>query len=144
MFNDFYDAKEVFDLYKIMVSFAAICISFNLLSYFFMIKHTLADSKLDIIYFLFFYVILILGFVSMSHLTFGPFIKQYHTFGDAMVECFSIILGDFDYIKLENVSPIMAFLFFYTYNIIFVFILANMLLAIINTAYIQSNAKKRK
>lgn len=144
MYNDFYEAKELFNDYKILVSFASICISFNLLSYFFMIKHTLADSKLEIIYFLLFYIILILGFVSMSHLTFGPYIEEYHTFGDAMVEWFSIILGDFDYIALENVSPTMAFLFFYSYNIIFIFILANMLLAIMNTAYIQSNAKKKK
>jgi len=144
MYNEFYDAKELFNDYKILLSFASICISFNLLSYFFMIKHTLADSKLEILYFLLFYIILILGFVSMSHLTFGPYIKEYHTFGDAMVECFSIILGDFDYIALENVSATMAFLFFYSYNIIFIFILANMLLAIMNTAYIQSNAKRRR
>lgn len=144
MYNDFYNAKELFDDYKIILSFASICLSFNLLSYFFMIKHTLADSKLDIMYFLLFYIILILGFVSMTHFTFGSYIKEYHTFGDAMVECFSIILGDFDYLALEEVSPLMAFFFFYTYNIIFVFILANMLLAIMNTAYIQSNAKKQR
>jgi len=144
MYNDFFHAKELFDDYKIMLSFASICISFNLLSYFFMIKHTLADSKFEIIYFLIFYIILILGFVSMTHFTFGPYIKEFHTFGDAMMECFSIILGDFNYLALEEVSPLMAFLFFYSYNITFVFILANMLLAIMNTAYIQSNAKNMK
>ena len=38
----------------------------------------------------------------------------------------------------------MAVMFFYPYNLMFVFILANMLLAIMNTAYIESNAKKKK
>lgn len=86
MYNDFYNGKELFDTYKIMLSIASICISFNLLSYFFMLNHCLADSKMEIIYFLLFYIILILGFVSVAHLTFGPYIKEYHTFGDAMVE----------------------------------------------------------
>lgn len=44
---------------------------------------------------------------------------------------------------LEEVNPFMAVLFFYPYNLIFVFILANMLLAIMNTAYIESNAKTK-
>ena len=86
MYIDFYDAKELFDAYKILLSLASICISFNLLSHIFMLNHCLADSKMEIIYFLIFYIILILGFVSMSHLTFGPYIEEYHTFGAAMVE----------------------------------------------------------
>jgi hypothetical protein len=143
MFNDFYNGKELFDTYKIMLSLASICIAFNLLSHIFMLNHCLADSKMEIIYFLIFYIILILGFVSVAHLTFGPFIKEYNTFGDAMVECFSIILGDFDYLALEEVNSFMAVIFFYPYNIMFIFILANMLLAIMNTAYIESNAKKK-
>lgn len=86
MYNNFYSGKELFDSYKIMLSLASICISFNLLSHIFMLNHFLADSKMEIIYFLIFYIILILGFVSVAHLTFGPYIKEYHTFGDAMVE----------------------------------------------------------
>jgi len=109
-----------------------------------MLNHCLADSKMEIMYFLIFYILLILGFVSVAHLTFGPFIKEYNTFGDALVECFSIILGDFNYLELENVNSFMAVMFFYPYNLMFVFILANMLLAIMNTAYIESNAKKKK
>ena len=144
MYIDFYNAKELFDVYKIILSLASICISFNLLSHIFMLDHCLADSKMEIIYFLIFYIILILGFVSMSHLTFGPYIEEYRTFGAAMVECFSIILGDFDYLALEEINSFMAVMFFYPYNLMFVFILANMLLAIMNTAYIESNAKKKK
>lgn len=96
---------------------------------------------MEIIYFLIFYVILTFGFVAVAHLQFGPLIKEYHTFGNAIVECFSIILGDFDYLALEDAG---GTLFFYLYNLIFVFILANMLLAIMNTAYIESNTKKKK
>ena len=143
MFNSFYNVKELFDAYKIILSLASIWISFNLLSHAFMLNHCLADSKLEIIYFLIFYILLILGFVSVAYLTFGPYLKEYKTFGDSLVEWFSIILGDFNYLDLEKVNSAMAVLFFYPYNLIFVFILANMLLAIMNTAYIESNAKKK-
>ena len=143
MYNNFYDVKQLFYSYKIILSLASIWISFNLLSHAFMLNHWLADSKLEIIYFLIFYILLILGFVSVAYLTFGPYLKEYKTFGDSLVECFSIILGDFNYLDLEKVDSMMAVLFFYPYNLIFVFILANMLLAIMNTAYIESNAKKK-
>ena len=102
MYNNFYDVKQLFYSYKIILSLASIWISFNLLSHAFMLNHWLADSKLEIIYFLIFYILLILGFVSVAYLTFGPYLKEYKTFGDSLVECFSIILGDFNYLDLEK------------------------------------------
>jgi len=86
MYNDFYNTKELFEEYKIMLALASICIAFNLLSHIFFLNHYLADSKKDIIYFFVFYIILTLGFIAVAHIQFGPYLTEYHTFGNSTVE----------------------------------------------------------
>ena len=39
MYNNFYNVKQLFDAYKVILSLASICISFNLLSHAFMLNH---------------------------------------------------------------------------------------------------------
>jgi Polycystin cation channel len=46
--------------------------------------------------------------------------------------CFQITIGEFNYEDLYRVNPTMAVIFFFPFNVLFIFILTNIFLAIIN------------
>lgn len=103
-----------------------------------MLSKTLYSSREDTFFFLVIFVILIFGFVFLSYISFGWIIEDYSSIGSAVRSCFSITIGDFDYDDLSNANGGMAAIFFFPFNILFVFILTNIFLAIINEAY-ESN-----
>lgn len=71
----------------------------------------------------------------MSYISFGSHLESYNSIGNAVRKCFEITIGDFDYESLEKTDAFMAVIFFFPFNILFVFILTNIFLAIINESY---------
>lgn len=100
-----------------------------------MLSNTLYTAKDDIFYFLIIFAIFLFGFVGMAYLSFGAYISDFSTFGNSIRKCFEITIGDFDYESMSGANAPMAVLFFFPFNILFVFILTNIFLAILNDAY---------
>lgn len=100
-----------------------------------LLSNTLYTAKEDTFYFLIIFAIFLFGFVGMAFISFGTQVSDFSTLGDAVRKCFEITIGDFDYDSLEQTDSTMAVIFFFPFNILFVFILTNIFLAIINEAY---------
>mmetsp|Transcript_32546 Transcript_32546/g.31786 ORF Transcript_32546/g.31786 Transcript_32546/m.31786 type:complete len:112 (-) Transcript_32546:321-656(-) len=100
-----------------------------------MLSNTLYMAKEDTLYFLIIFTIFLFGFVGMSFTSFGSYLSGYNTIGSAIRSCFEITIGAFDYNSLYEANPPMAVIFFFPFNILFVFILTNIFLAIINESY---------
>lgn len=100
-----------------------------------MLSNTLYSAKEDTFYFLIIFSIFLLGFVGMAFISFGANLEDFNSIGNAVRKCFEITIGDFDYQALEETNEPMAVIFFFPFNILFVFILTNIFLAIINEAY---------
>lgn len=100
-----------------------------------MLSNTLYSSREDTFYFLIIFTLFLFGFVGMSFLSFGQYLEDYNSIGNAIRKCFEITIGDFSYEDLKGVNSVMAVIFFFPFNILFVFILTNIFLAIINEAY---------
>lgn len=100
-----------------------------------LLLNTLYRAREDTFYFIVIFVVLMLGFVGMSYLTFGSHIDGFDTVGGAFRMCFQTTIGEFDYQSLAKVNEPMAAIFFFPFNILFIFILLNIFLAIINQTY---------
>lgn len=129
-----------------LVAFNTIFLSVKVFDYFnksrqmSLLSNTLYRAREDTIYFIVIFVVLMLGFVGMAYVSFGTQLSGYHTVGDAIRMCFQITIGEFTYEELWRTNPTMAILFFFPFNVLFVFILTNIFLAIINQTYHEASS----
>jgi len=100
-----------------------------------MLSNTLYSAKEDTFYFLIIFTIFLFGFVGMAFVLFGANSSEYNTIANSITTCFQITIGNFDYASIEAINAPMAAIFFFPFNILFVFILTNIFLAIINDSY---------
>lgn len=139
--NRFYLVQKLMMNYTNVVAINTIFLSVKVFDYMNKSKHmnmlsnTLYSSKEDTFYFLIIFTIFLFGFVGMAYISFGSYLEDYNSLGNAVRKCFEITIGDFDYDSIEEVNAPMAVIFFFPFNVLFVFILTNIFLAIINEAY---------
>lgn len=100
-----------------------------------LLSTTIYRAREDTFYFILIFVVLIFGFVGMSYLSFGAHIDGYQTLQSALRMNFQVTLGEFNFDELYQTNPVIAVLYFFPFNILFVFILTNIFLAIINQTY---------
>jgi polycystin 2 len=76
-----------------------------------------------------------------SDILFGTQIEDFRTFQDAIFTLMRTILGDFDYLEIENANRVLGPIFFMSYIFFVFFVLLNMFLAIINDTYADIKTK---
>ena len=109
-----------------------------------MLTKTINKARMDTLYFTLVLLLLLMGFVGMANITFGQDIKDFSTYGSSFRTCFEIMIGQFDYRKMTEASFLMSQIFFYPFNVLFVLILTNIFLAIINITYERILEDKRQ
>ena len=123
---------------------AAICLFFSWIKLFKYIsfnktmRHfstTLSRCSRDILSFAVMFFIIFFAFAQLGLLLFGTILRDFATFHDSTYTLFRIILGDFDFLALEQASTLLGPIYFITYIFCVFFILLNMFLAIINDTY---------
>lgn len=123
---------------------AALCLFFSWIKIFKYLqfnrtmKHfstTLSRCSKDILSFAVMFFIIFFAFAQLGLLLFGTILRDFATFHDSTYTLFRIILGDFDFLALEQASTLLGPVFFITYIFCVFFILLNMFLAIINDTY---------
>ncbi len=92
---------------------------------------TIRKSGSDLCYFLLMMVTMLLGFVIMAYFVFGTKLDPFRSIELALMKLFVMMLGSINYYELEEVSAEIAPIFFFTYMILFFFIILNMFLAIV-------------
>ncbi|CAF3288423.1 unnamed protein product [Rotaria socialis] len=99
------------------------------------IKATVQRCFGDLIGFLVMFVAIMIAYAQFGNLALGQQAQAFSTVGKAFVALFRTVLGDFDYEAISDASPIIGPLFFFFYIFSMVFILFNMVLAIIVDSY---------
>eukprot|EP00754_Rhynchopus_humris_P006847 Rhum_TRINITY_DN13235_c0_g1::Rhum_TRINITY_DN13235_c0_g1_i1::g.58348::m.58348 len=96
---------------------------------------TLSHSRQEIAYFLVIFAVIFTGFALAFQLGFGGDVEDYRSFADSLMSLFRMLLGEFDYAALEKSNRVLAPLFFTFYNVLVLFVLSNMFIAIVSGAY---------
>merc|ERR1719399_2360737 len=68
---------------------------------------------------------------------FGKEVEEFASIYRAANCCFLMLLGEFDWQALKDVGKPRAYVWFWTYNVIVVWIMFNMVVAILMDAYVE-------
>jgi hypothetical protein len=105
----------------------------------------LKRSAPDIGYFLVMFSFFFLGYALLAHYLFGTHLGAYSTVERAIISSFNILLGSFDVQELTEVGVgWWAYGFFYSYNVLLLWILLNVFIAICSDAYQQVKEESRQ
>lgn len=100
------------------------------------LSSTLSKCAKDIVGFCIMFFIVFFAYAQLGYLVFGSQLRDFSTFGDSVFTLFRIILGDFDFVALEDANRVLGPIFFVTYVFFVFFVLLVSLLPIITTASI--------
>lgn len=131
------DLKFYFDI----SSLALLLLFFSLLKFMAMSKalsflqNTISEALVDLYFFIIMLITLMFGFVFMSYLAFGTHAESFSEITKSLITCFEMLVGTFDYEEMSNANPGIAPLFFILYLLMFVFVLLNIFVAILERAY---------
>lgn len=89
----------------------------------------------DLMYFFIVFFIVFVAYAALGNLLFGELHADYHDTLKTFFTMFRILLGDFDFVGLKTVSPVLGTIYFMSYIFIAFFVLLNMFMAIINDSY---------
>uniref|UniRef100_A0A8C9VL55 Polycystin-2 n=1 Tax=Scleropages formosus TaxID=113540 RepID=A0A8C9VL55_SCLFO len=101
---------------------------------------TMSRCAKDIIGFAIMFFIIFIAYAQLAYLVFGTQVNEFSTFEACIFTQFCIILGDFEFSKIEEANRILGPIYFTTFVFFIYFILLNMFLAIINDTYSEVKA----
>jgi hypothetical protein len=96
---------------------------------------TLANSLTRIMWFFVMLGLILMGFVTMSHIGFGTKILSFCSLENAVMASFQMVIGNYDYPALDSADEMLALVFFLPFMLIFFFVLMNIFLAIIDKSF---------
>eukprot|EP00271_Cylindrocystis_brebissonii_P012760 TRINITY_DN31_c0_g1_i5.p1 TRINITY_DN31_c0_g1~~TRINITY_DN31_c0_g1_i5.p1 ORF type:complete len:1582 (+),score=269.36 TRINITY_DN31_c0_g1_i5:725-5470(+) len=104
------------------------------------ITRTVAKAAPDLAHFFLFFFVIFFGFAVFGHLVFGRSIDQFRTMAISLTTCFEALSGDDSVnmylVELEGAELLAGVLFWWSYIIIMVFVVLNLLIAIIVEAFV--------
>lgn len=107
----------------------------NLFPHLSMLSVTLRNAAYPVMNFSIMFLIVFLSCGQAFLLAFGPSLRDFSTFGEAMISLFRALLGDFDYPSLAQADPVVGPVLFTVYIFLVLFVLLNMFIAILTEAY---------
>ncbi len=143
---------EILLVGDMLMSFNA-CLCFIKLIFYLSLSHhfaivtlTLTQSAKAVFGFLIVEAITMAGFASMFMITFGSKVFNYKTFSESVYTLLLALLGDADLSELREANWYAGPIFFFLYVCIQVFVVLNMVIAIISDAYSEAEEllKKKK
>ena len=112
-----------------------------------LLQKTFQNAQSEIFYFFILLISIFFAFVIHGHLAFGSFSEEFASVSSAVSSCFIVLLADLGIIlDLLSLSFLKAAVFLILFTLFINFILANMFIAIIGSAYGQEleNLEERK
>ncbi|KAG8506524.1 Polycystic kidney disease 2-like 2 protein, partial [Galemys pyrenaicus] len=104
------------------------------------LSSTLSRCIKDIIGFAIMFFIIFFAYAQLGYLVFGSQVDDFSTFQNSIFAQFRIVLGDFNFAGIQQVSRILGPIYFVTFIFFVFFVLLNMFLAIINNTYSEVKA----
>jgi hypothetical protein len=108
-----------------------------------MIGRMLSEASGDLVSFAVMFIIVFLGYTTFGYLLYGQHLEDWRTWYYAAASTFFIVLGTVDYHSMYEINTVLTPIFFFSYIIIALFILFNMLLAIVNESYSVISSKSK-
>ena len=99
LFSKFYNAKDLLKRYANLAAITTFFMIMKVLDFMNsshrlgLLTKTLGLARVDIFYFLFVLITLLMGFIGMAHLQFGFAIEEYSHFSWSMRMCLELIFG---------------------------------------------------
>ncbi|XP_037365143.1 polycystic kidney disease 2-like 2 protein [Talpa occidentalis] len=104
------------------------------------LSSTLSRCFKDIIGFAIMFFIIFFAYAQLGYLAFGSQVDDFSTFQNSIFAQFRIVLGDFNFAGIQQVSRVLGPIYFVTFIFFVFFVLLNMFLAIINNTYSEVKA----
>ena len=130
-----YGGVFIIDAFIIMVLVLKSLKYFSLQRDLMLLQRTLSQAISDLGVFLLMLVFLFMGFVIMGLNIFGMQAAGFKSLIDTLGTLFLILLGEFDFEEMREVSPLWSLIFFIFFVVFMFFIVLNIFLAILNDAY---------
>jgi polycystin 2 len=96
---------------------------------------TLQKCAKDVAGFGLMFIIVFVAYAQLGLVLFGSELHDFRTFFNSVFTLLRTILGDFDYLAIEETNRVLGPIYFISYVFIVFFVLLNMFLAIINETY---------
>ena len=152
--GDFVEVLGRFNTYKYVVAVSTLFLALKFFEFFASSKsmkplvNVLVTSKGDLLNFLIIFFCFLLGYLSMSFLSFGWFVEDFSTVEKSFVVVFEISLPTFYSYEFLNettkLAPSMSAVFFLSLTIMFLFFFTNIFLAIMMYSYQENIGKYKK
>jgi hypothetical protein len=107
-----------------------------------LLSDILESAKLDIVFFLFMFVIILFAYAMMGYMLLGHFDSNYETIGYAVISCYSMLVGEFKVSTIRQADNLLGIIFFVSFMILFNLLLLNMFIAIIGAHFDQIKSQK--
>uniref|UniRef100_A0ABM5GK99 Polycystin-2 n=1 Tax=Pogona vitticeps TaxID=103695 RepID=A0ABM5GK99_9SAUR len=107
---------------------------------------TMSRCAKDVLGFAIMFFVIFLAYAQLAYLVFGTQVDDFSTFQESIFTQFRILLGDFDFTKIEEANRVLGPVYFTSFVFFMFFILLNMFLAIINDTYseVKSDMAQQK
>jgi hypothetical protein len=135
------DVNEFQHSFLVVASIFPICLILRLFKAFSyqpklaVVTETMSVALADVGHYLVVFIPIFSTFALMSVVLFGREMTEFSTFGRAFSSCFLVLMGDFDYEAMYQEARGMATLWFWSFQVLLVLLMLNMLLAIIMDTY---------
>eukprot|EP00755_Sulcionema_specki_P011605 Sspe_Gene.7845::Locus_2660_Transcript_1_1_Confidence_1.000_Length_3518::g.7845::m.7845/K04990/PKD2L1; polycystin 2L1 len=107
-----------------------------------LLTKTLEKAASDLVGIVMIFIVVFIAFSLMSHVVYGLVIEDFRTFGQTVITLCRILIGDFDYEQLLTEQRIFTPVMFSLYNALAVFLLLNMVIAILDEAFSKVQDEK--
>jgi len=101
------------------------------------VTKTIYSAGSELFHFLIVLFIIFVSYVIAGMFIFGRRLWEFSTFQQAITKCFLLMLGDFNWEELGDENPLTAAFWFWTYMIVMMLLMMNMLMAIIMDKYTE-------
>jgi len=105
-----------------------------------LVTRTIAKAGIDLIHFLLVFACVFALFALSAEIFYGQELEEFATLSRSCDSCFHMLIGDFDWGELRDVSRDGTMLFFWSFIWIVQVVMLNMLLAIIMDVYTEVRA----
>jgi hypothetical protein len=106
-------------------------------STFALVNETIQRSASGVAGFLVAFFVIFYGFAQTHCMLFQGRLEEFRTIGDSCFTLMRSLLGDFDFLRLQNANLYLGPILFIIFVVLAVFVVLNMLIAIISDAYME-------
>jgi hypothetical protein len=105
------------------------------------ISRAISAARSDLIGILAIFALIVVSYAMSGVILFGHLMDRYSSFSRAVSSTMRILVGDFSYEDMKMANPVLAALYFWSYNILAIFMMLNFFVGALKNAY--SDERKR-